>query len=60
MAKEYVLKSEAELRAAWEAVRDKDREDKRGNIEKLLAFFCGEKQEPGIVRPEGSGERGVG
>jgi hypothetical protein len=53
LAKEYVLKSEEELAAIAEAQRLRDGD----TVTKLLAFFCGQKQEPGKGGP-GDLERG--
>lgn len=50
MAKVYVLKSPEELLLLWSERRAKDVVE-GDNVEKLLAFFCGQKQEPGIRRP---------
>lgn len=47
MAKEYVLKGPEELlkMAAAQKLKDSDM------VTKLLAFFCGQKQEPGNSGP---------
>jgi len=53
LAKEYVLRSQEELAAMVATQNAKDAD----LVQKLLAFFCGERQEPGVSAARGTGER---